>query len=390
MTTIAVLIVLAALYYAAKKTERGPSAPPPPQDPLDVPLLQWNDRDNFTGRELLRSASVIGASGSGKTSGVGKILMRALAARADVAVLIIASKPEDRATVEDIAAEAGRKLTVFGPNEPHRFNLIAGQCQAGADAREITDCILTTTEALTRNEGQSGESFWKFNETRMIHNAVEVIKQAFGTVDTWAIQRFINGAPTSRDQLESEEWRKGYFYTTSEKAHAKSKTLIESQDLELAEQYFLEEYPSMADKTRSSIIASVMGRLHAFNTGIVRELIGGATTVTPKVFDGGDWVFVDMPVSIHGPSGAVVAAAWKYATQRHILRRMATPETTITCVWIDEFQNHITGFDSDFLAECRSHKGCMVTFTAFSVRWEVLNRRARPRPCLPTTARRFS
>ena len=49
--------------------------------------------------------------------------------------------------------------------------------------------------------------------------------------------------------------------------------------------------------------------------------------------------------------------------QRHIQRRHATRDTPIIALWIDEYQNHITDFDPAFLAECRSHHGCMVVLT---------------------------
>jgi hypothetical protein len=363
MNTLLVLLVLSALFYAAKKTERRNVAPPPPVDRLDEPLMNWGAGDAFTKRDLLRSVSIMGAAGSGKTSAIGMILGRSLAACMNVSLLIIASKPEDRRMWEGIAAAAGRKLLVFGPKEPHRFNLIACEARAGADSREITECILTTTEALTRNEGRSGDAFWVFQDRRMIANAVEVIKQAYGDVDTWSIQKYINDAPASGDQTQSEEWKKGYFYSTIKKALETEKTQIERQDLSLAMQFWLNEYPQMADKTRSSINASVLGRLHVFNSGIVRELIGTETTVSPQVFDDGAMVLVDMPVANYGLSGTVVAGAWKYATQRHILRRAAGAETPVACIWIDEYQNHITGFDSHYLAECRSHRGCMVVLT---------------------------
>jgi type IV secretory pathway TraG/TraD family ATPase VirD4 len=363
MNTLLVLLVLSALFYAAKKTERRKSEPPPPRDRLDEPLMHWTARDVFTKRELLRSISIMGAAGSGKTSAIGLMLGRALAAMMNVSLLIIASKPEDRAMWEGIAAAAGRKLLVFGPKEPLRFNLIACEARAGADAREITECLLTTTEALTRNEGRSSDAFWGFQDRRMIQCAVEVIKQAYADVTTWSIQQFINDAPTSRDQIQSEEWKKGYFCTTIAKAHEGEKTHIERQDLSLAMQFWLNEYPQMADKTRSSINASVLGRLHVFNSGIVRELIGTETTISPEIFDKGAMVLIDMPVANYGLSGTVIGGAWKYATQRHILRRAAGPETAVTCIWIDEYQNFLTGFDSNFLAECRSHFGCMAVLT---------------------------
>ena len=81
------------------------------------------------------------------------------------------------------------------------------------------------------------------------------------------------------------------------------------------------------------------------------------------MLDEGDWVLVDMPISRDGASGAMVNGIWHLATQRHILRRHAADRRKITVLWIDEFQNHLNSFDPQFLAECRTHGGCMVVLT---------------------------
>ena len=106
-----------------------------------------------------------------------------------------------------------------------------------------------------------------------------------------------------------------------------------------------------------------MGLLHIFNTGVVRQLISTETNVTPAVLDEGKSIFIDMPIAEYGVAGAVVCGAWKYATQRYALRLHATGDSKIICLWIDEYQNSVTSFDSKFLAECRSHLACMVVLT---------------------------
>jgi hypothetical protein len=127
--------------------------------------------------------------------------------------------------------------------------------------------------------------------------------------------------------------------------------------------YWLGEIPSLNDRTRSSISTQTQGILHVLCGGVVRDLMATATNVTPEVMDSGAWVLVDMPVSRYGASGAMVNGLWHLATQRHILRRYAGDKRKVTVIWIDEFQNHLNSFDPQFLAECRSHGGCMVVLT---------------------------
>ena len=174
MKTLLMLAIVAALYQLAKR-RAGASAPaPPPKDALDAPLFHWTPNDSFTIRDLVRSVSIMGSAGSGKTSSVGYQMGMALAACMRMGMLIIASKPEDRAMWEAIAKSAGRELIVFGPGEPHRFNILDFEAQHGADAREITQCIMTIGETLLRAEGKDRDPFWEQQNRRTLHNAVEV------------------------------------------------------------------------------------------------------------------------------------------------------------------------------------------------------------------------
>ena len=53
----------------------------------------------------------------------------------------------------------------------------------------------------------------------------------------------------------------------------------------------------------------------------------------------------------------------KYLTQKYILSRHANEDTAATVIWSDEYQKVANSFDPAFLAECRSHRGCMVCLT---------------------------
>lgn len=335
-----------------------------PKEPLDTPLMRiGSGGDVFTRRDLLRSVSIMGASGSGKTSGSGLAFGRAIV-KAKTGGLIIASKPEDREFWQAIFVEAGRAddLIIVAPDRPHRFNFIDF---IGGDARETAQSILTVAETLTRMQGGGRDPFWDQQNRRTLHNAAEVLRQAYGFMDMYSIQYFINDAPISLEHQRSPEWRTGMHHRTILKAEEKALDDISKHDFNLAaNEFWGVEWPLMNEKTRSSIVAGVMGYLHVFNTGIVRELISNPNpNISPAVMDAGKVVLVDMPVATHGANGAFVAGAWKYATQRHVLKRKAAPDTPITVIWIDEYQNHITSFDAKYLAECRSHHGCMVVLT---------------------------
>jgi type IV secretory pathway TraG/TraD family ATPase VirD4 len=119
----------------------------------------------------------------------------------------------------------------------------------------------------------------------------------------------------------------------------------------------------MADRTRSSILAGVMGILHTFNTGVVRLLVSTTTTISPDDLFKGKWILVDMAPTEWGDAGKFVAAGWKYLAQRAILRRHVKEGDNIVTIWCDEAWQFFNSFDAHFIAQCRSHQGSLVYLT---------------------------
>ncbi len=349
-------IVLVLLWLAHRKGKKPPEETPTPSDPLDEVLIWWNEADNFTYRDLLRSFMVMGATGSGKSSSIGRALAIAIAGCTNIGMLIIGSKPEDEDFWKNILRD--REMIIVSPQHNNRFNVIRHLVKSGADAREITEFIMTVAESMQRAEGTDSEPFWITQNQRGIHNAVEILLLADGTLDATTLHAFINDAATDPLAVQSPEWQKGVHYQTVARAYAATKTPAQQQDFRQAEAYWMEEVPKMGDKMRSSIYAGIFGILHPFCTGTVRELIGSDTNFE---LDNGKIIFVDMSVSSYGASGACVGGAFKFVMQRHVLKRKDWKH--IILIWIDEYQNHITGYDAKYLAECRSHGGAMIVLT---------------------------
>jgi hypothetical protein len=334
--------------------------------PLDRVLLHWDAENAFTLRDLLAGGvSVLGRTGSGKTSSSGKALARAIVGVPSSAGLIVAAKPgEDRAMWQRIFRDAGRAndLLIFSPEHPLRFNVLDFEMRQGGHTRNITKTLTTIAETLRSSDTDNRESsdFWQKEQERMIFNTVEVVKLATGRVSAPDLHRFIGGAAMCPQQFHSPEWLAGFHNQCLKAAWQKQKSPTGQHDFELAKEYWLGEFPNMADKTRSSILVGVMGLIHCFNVGLVRELVSTTTNVTPETMFDGKWVLIDMPMSEFGDVGSFVIGAWKYLTQKAILRRVASEATPPVVIWADEAQQVVTSFDAHFLAQCRSHHGCMV------------------------------
>lgn len=367
--SLILLAVIAACWALGRWLERRSSCKvSKARDPLDQPLLWWTPDDPLTVRDLLNGGiQIFGRSGSGKTSSSGRAIAQAVLRYTKSGGLIVAAKPEDLAFWQALFKAAGREadLIVFGPGGDRRFNFLSYVLAMGGQTRDVTRCLTMINETLRSSDTKGGENadFFEKEQERMIFNAVEVVKLATGSVSAPDIQKFITTAPQNAAQIGTPEWQKGYCNQCIATAFAKSKTPIEAHDFQLAADYWLTEFPNMADKTRSSIQTGVMGLLHAFNMGVVRDLVSTTTNVSPDDMLAGKFVLVNMAIAEWGDSGALVASGWKYLTQRRILRRAAGEEDCINIIWVDEAQTAVNSYDAHYLAQCRSHRGAMVYLT---------------------------
>jgi TraM recognition site of TraD and TraG len=340
-----------------------------PPEPLAATLWSWTKHDRMTVRDLLNGGlCVFGRSGSGKTSSSGKMIGRSIVRHRNSGGLILAAKPEDKLMWQGIFEETGRAgdLLVFEPDGKLRFSFTDFEMQHGGHTRNIVRCLLTLGETLRSSDNKGGgedSDFFERQNERLLYDAVEIVKLATGKVDSWDLHRFITGSATSAQQLASEEWRAGFHNQCLKTAFERPKKPIEQHDCQLAMEYWLSEYPNMADKTRSSILAGVMGILHIFNTGVVRELVSTTTNVTPEVMANGKWLLVNMPPAEWGDIGNFVNAGWKFLTQRWNLRRVTKDTDCINVIWCDEASQFLSSMDGHYLAQCRSHLGCMVFLT---------------------------
>jgi hypothetical protein len=332
---------------------------------LSLVLFYWSKYDPFHIGDLLRSIFICGASGSGKSSGSLYVIAKAIAKCSKIGGLILSSKPEDRQFWQKIFHQAGRleDLIIFHPQNRWRFNFIDFIRKLGGSARDVTEALMVIGETLEQGDGGNREPFWREQTRRMLHHAVEIVLRAMGRVTAPDIQRFITEAALTPAALNTPEFKNSFHYKCLKAAHQNCKTEIEKHDFGQAFQYWKDEYPNLADRTRSSITAGAFGILAVFNTGIVRELISSTTNISPAVMDEGKWILVDMPISSYSTAGAFILSGFKYLTQRYILARHANEDTSAIVITCDEYQKVANSFDPPFLAECRGHRGSMLCAT---------------------------
>ncbi|MBX9787851.1 MAG: type IV secretory system conjugative DNA transfer family protein [Pirellulales bacterium] len=335
---------------------------------LDQVLFAWNKHDKFTVRGLLDGGvSILGRTGSGKTSAAGRHLGEAIVGNRNSSGLICGAKPEDLAMWQGIFKRAGRSkdLLVMEPGGDLRINFLEEASRYGGQTREITQFITTVGETLRRGHNQrrmEGADFWEAQAERRIYSAVEVLRLVKGTVTAPDLQQFIMTAPLKATQLREEGWRLSFHGKCIEAAYAKAKSTTEEHDFQIACDYELDELPNMADKMRSSIITTVLGILHVFNSGVVRETVSTRTDVHLRdIVEGRKFLFINAPPSSHGATGTFLNVGAKHLMELVMLQREVNANSPFHVIWCDEAPQLVTSFDShSYVPQCRSHRGCMV------------------------------
>lgn len=334
-------------------------------------LFWWSPKDPFRVQDLLAGGILcLGRTGSGKTSSSGRLLAQQIIGHRNSSGLICAAKPEDAQSFRQLFQRAGRTndLVVFDASgSDRRFNFVSDVLKHGGGSRELTRFFAVVGETLRAGgtESRSGDGeFWQREQERMLLNAIEIVRLARREVRIPEVQQFISEAASDPTMLNQSDFLSTFHYQCLAAAGDARKSKVETHDHELAERYWLSEMPTMADRTRSSIMTGVLGLLHVFNTGQVRELVSTTTNISPtQILAQRKWVLVNVPPATYGDIGNVINAGWKYLMQRAVLRRAAKSGDSFNVVYCDEAQQFANSFDHHYLAQCRSHLGCMVFLT---------------------------
>lgn len=133
-------------------------------------------------------------------------------------------------------------------------------------------------------------------------------------------------------------------------------------DFAMAKNYWVRQFPDMAEKTRSSIVATFTASVAQHFCGdSVHRLFGKATNVRPEDIFEGKIIVVDMPVKIAGEAGRFASIIWKYCVQLAVERRRDKRRPVF--IFADESQHFFTDYDQLFQTTARSSRCCVVYLT---------------------------
>ncbi len=350
---------------------------------LNTPLHAFSPDDYWTINDATQGTSIMGATGSGKTSGSGAALAKSFL-RAGLGGLVMCAKPEERELWEQYARETGRlqSLVVFSPNgyrynehgekveKQWRFNFLNYELnragRGGGLTENLVNLLTRVTELAEGTHDIAGkEQFWERSMRQLIRNGIDILSLSQGAIILKDLIRFIRDAPINHEQIDDPKWKEESFCAKCIlEAAGKEKTPREQNDFEMAADYWLREFPNLGDRTRSSIVATFTSVADQLLHGLAWELLCTDTTIVPEVtFKNAAVIILDLPIQQFQELGRITQGIFKFMWQRAILRRDPKSDPRPVFLWADEAQNFVSSFDYQYQAVARSARACTVYMT---------------------------
>lgn len=330
---------------------------------LDEPLLELSRADTWTIRDALEGTLILGATGSGKSSGSGAAIAYAML-RAGFGGLVLTAKSGERHLWEGYCRATGRSedLLIFGPNELLRFNFLDFEAKrpgSGGISENIVNLFSTVLEAAERGSSKGGgredEGYWRRALRQLLRNAIDLLLLADEEVSVPNLYRLVISAPISRERLAADDWRStSMCYKCMRAAESRANTRREQRDFDLVADYFTGEYPNLSDKTRSVVVSTFTSLVDVLNRGLLRDLFSADTNVSPDAIEFGKIILIDLPAKDFAEIGVFAAVLWKYIFQRAVERRDVSKSECPCFLWADEAQHFVTSYDQQFQTTCRA------------------------------------
>ena len=341
---------------------------------LDYPLMRWSPVDHYCLRDAVTGVLVLGGTGSGKTSGPYRSLLKAYF-RARYGGIIFTTKPGEYAEIREWAEETGRldSLIRFAPEEKHRFSFMTYASRLAGRGSGLTENIvtlLTTIQESFDKDGDSGgkqEKYWALALRQLHRNAIDLrlLSRPNETLSVRSLYDVIVSAPVNLEQVDSEAWQKSSecYRLLDEAVNNESLSPRQKSDLEITGRYFLREFPALPGDTRGSVISTFTTMADIFLRGQIGELFSTGLTVLPELAFEGAIIVIDIPIKTFGQVGIASQTLWKYMFQQACERRDVSKNSRPVFLASDECHNIVNQHDLAFLTTARSSRCCSIYMT---------------------------
>ena len=360
------------------KFARPTPSPELPEFHPDTVIRDWGDGHAFRLADAQTGVIAFGATGSGKTSGVARHLAYGYMAN-QFGGLVLCGKKEESQGWQKWAADCGRSddLVIVNADGDWRYNFMEDEASRPGEGGGFTINIVALLDEIAGalaggDKGDTGgdNKIWEDALHTLNSNAVELPVLAGLKVSLPLLREITSSAAQTLEQVKDPEWQKRSvcYKILQEADKATENGDPEARaDFEECRTYWLTDFPSYSDKTRSSIMMGFTVLIHPLVTRPLRKLFSSDTNVRPEDAFDGKIIIVGLPVQEYRLVGRIANLIWKYCFQCAVLRRMQPADRQSflrpVFLWADECQNFVTKFDSQYQAVARSAGGCTVYLT---------------------------
>ena len=344
----------------------------------NTPLLQFSDlpRDAWTLRDAYEGVQVFGATGSGKSSGVGRALAHAYL-KAGMGGIVLCAKPDEAETWLRYAAETGRSndIILFGPDHPHRFNFLEyemrrDQTKADLAVSNVVDMLMTVMDVAARATSISapaaGDKFWNQSTKMMLRQAVRLLHSTYGRVQLPEMIELLRTAPIMPAQVMDKEFMKNSFFGQTLRRFYENKDVaftLSKGDRDRVFQFWTSAFVNMPEKTRGNVLATIDAELDPLLNGRMRDLFCTHSTIAPELTHDGKIIVLDMPILEYNEAAVMGQQIVKYTWQRATQKRKTHRDSRPVFMFGDECQYFISAYDMEFQSTARSSRAATVYMT---------------------------
>lgn len=333
--------------------------------PRNLELLRFSSNDPWTLDQATAGVLLVGATGSGKTSGPFNTIIRSFL-RAGFGGIFLVAKADAVSEYCRLAQSENRQkdIILFGPDSINfRFNFLTFEARQGSGKGIVQNIVSLLMEAIevSQNHSNHGDQFFADAMRVLLRHAVFTVLVATGAVDLGLVMEFVQSLPTNLNAVDEPD----QFVSMRLLAQAEQKASAEHlHDLRLVSRYVCSEWPALADRTRTSISATLTTALDSFLRYPTRDMFLGDLSVSPQAALDGKLIVVAVPIKEFGPIARIAGVLWKASVQRAIERRpelkSGQPIETLRPVFIaaDESQYWTSPLsDAQFQMTARSSRG---------------------------------
>lgn len=339
---------------------------------LDAPIIQFNEEDTISFRDLTRGTFITGGTGSGKSSGSGALLRNQFL-RLGMGGLVLCVKEDEYHEWKKAVFQADRQddFVVFSPKNNWRFNFLdyeMNRADGGGEIFNIVNLFMNIYQMGQEEKSSKGEDrFWDSALKRLLNMAVSTIKLAGEKLTIEHMYDVVSSAPSNKEEVDDETWMKNSdcFYCVAKAKNDKSLNLSEENKLELEEieRFWFKQFADLDERTRSNIIESFLGLIDPFRRGLLKKLLCEETNCSPEIIFKNKIVILNVPVTKYLQLGVYVQSIYKLIFQQAAERRIVKEDTLPVFLWVDEAQKTLTQQDALFLTTARSSRVATVFIT---------------------------